>query len=45
MTDKPTCCNKPMRVNAHLNRVTGKRTQYICSLCGKTKTVKEEVGK
>lgn len=42
---KPTCCGRPIRVNNRINRKSGQRIEAICSVRGKTQTVKVEGGK
>ena len=42
---RPICCQKPMTINKRIARVSGQRIQYLCRLCGKTVTVKQDVTK
>lgn len=37
----PICCKKTMIINRRINRVSGPRVQYLCTLCGHSITVKE----
>ena len=40
-TKIPECHGKPMTINNRVMRKSGKRIQFICRECGRTKTVKE----